>query len=434
MPLAEAKALLRHAHFEPQDRSADIEALQELALRCQRFSPRIGIRDEEALLMEVTGCAHLFGGERGMVRQVAGFLRRAGFVGRISLAGTIGAAWGGCRYGRAGVVPHEESEATLCQLPVAALRLAPSLIETLHELEIRTIGQLRALPRGSLPSRFGVSAATRLDQTFGELPELIVPVRAPECIRAAWTFDEPVTDRRTLELSLDRLIGEVAGSLRDRQKGAQQLTCHLDGLSFTIGTTGPTASPSHLWELVRLRLERLTLPREVTRIEIRVSLTATRVEQQLPLMPDERLEEGDLRLLLDRLGSRLGEEALLRPKLVPDPLPEFACRFDPILKSETHEASDTTANPAGMVRPVRLIFPPLPVEAISLVPEGPPVRFQWKNALQTIGRHWGPERIESGWWRSAQVRRDYYRVETTTGERFWLFRANGKWFLHGVFD
>jgi protein ImuB len=72
---------------------------------------------------------------------------------------------------------------------------------------------------------------------------------------------------------------------------------------------------------------------------------------------------------------------------------------------------------------------------LAVAPEGPPVKFQLAGRDRRIVRAWGPERIETGWWRGGSVRRDYYQVETTDGARYWLFRelATGRWFLHGMF-
>ena len=72
---------------------------------------------------------------------------------------------------------------------------------------------------------------------------------------------------------------------------------------------------------------------------------------------------------------------------------------------------------------------------MSVIPGGPPLRFEWKRQSHVVAHYWGPERIETGWWREQGVRRDYYLVETTAGKRFWLFRTMGDevWFLHGMF-
>jgi protein ImuB len=431
MPLAEARALLRQANFERHDPAADTESLQTLAAECQRFSPLVGAGEEASLLMDVTGCAHLFGGEQPLLRQVEQFATRSGLSSRTAIADTIGAAWGICRFGRAGVVLHDAAESALRGLPVAALRLPSPLVETLTELGIQTIGHLRALPRGSLASRFGATVANRLDQAFGQLAELIDPIRPVEAARAEWTFDEPATDRRLLELSFYRLIEQVALTLRERQQGVQRLTCSIDDFSFTVGTTGPTAAVPHLWELIRLHLERLALPRAVTRLEVRAVLAARQAERQQQMISGDRTDPREMRRLLDRLGSRLGPEALLRPNLVSDPLPEFACRFDSIFDQA---ADDSSPNSLGRFRPVRMSARPIPVEVDSREPDGPPIRFRWKTEDHTIRHPWGPERIASGWWCGKQIQRDYYRVETTTGARFWLFRTEGAWFLHGTFE
>jgi len=429
MPLAEARALCPKARFERHDPSADAEFLQILATECERFSPLVGFGEEASLLMDVTGCDHLFGGEQSLVNQVIQFITRRNLISRVSLADTIGAAWAVCRYARGGVI--DATDRALPPLPAAALRLSASIIETLNELGIRTIGQLAALPRGSLASRFGPEVAKRLDQTFGRLPELIVPIRPSEPVRAECTFDEPITDRRSLELALHQLIEQIAEALQQRQQGAQRLECRVGGISFVLGTTSPTATASHLWELVRLHLERLALPGEVTRIEIQAVMTARRIEEQQQIIPDDRVDRRELRRLLDRLGSRLGEEALLQPTLVPDPLPEHACQFVPVLEGE---AATAGSNSTGLFRPLRMLPQPIPVEVVSVVPDGPPIQFRWKQEHHVITGSWGPERITSGWWRDQQVRRDYYRVETSTGQRFWLFRNEGAWFLHGAFE
>jgi protein ImuB len=429
MPLAEARALAPQAQVEPYVPTDDRDCLESLAVECQRFGPIVGTDGVEALFLDVTGCAPHFGGEAALIREVARFMLRHGFAVRVAIADTVGAAWAVGRYGRGGIV--ESVENALAPLPVAALRLENGIVATLFELGVRTVGQLRSLPRKSLPSRFGGIVARRLDQAFGDVPELITPLHDRAPIEVEWAFDEPVADRRSLEMALYQLLEQLTDALQRRQLGVQRLTCRLDDLTFVIGTTSPTTSVSHLWELVRLHLERLALPAEVVRVTIEATMTARRREEQRQIIPDERGDERELRRLLDRMGSRLGEGALLRPRLLPDPLPERACGYVPVFEDAP---PNSVTNPAGLFRPLWIAPQPIPVEVTSVYPDGPPRHFRWKGEEHSIEHAWGPERITTGWWRASQVRRDYYRVETTTGGRFWLFRTEGTWFLQGVFE
>jgi protein ImuB len=157
-------------------------------------------------------------------------------------------------------------------------------------------------------------------------------------------------------------------------------------------------------------------------------------------------------VLLNRLSSRLGEKSVLRPRLCPDPQPEYAGSLEAVL-AETNAIRPSATSPKDnpvpdyqlisgpAVRPLCLKSQPAPIEVVSVVPDGPPVRFRWQSAEHVVACSWGPERIDTLWWRGPHVERDYYRVETTTGQRFWLFRQNdtgnngtGKWFLHGTFE
>jgi protein ImuB len=409
-------------------------------------------------------------------------------------------------------------------LPIAALRLSADIVETLHELGIRQIGQLQGLPRSSLPARFGPSVLARLDQALGLTQELIIPVPPCEPIAVDWSFEEPTADRRALESVLHRLIGEITETLAARQEGAQRLACRLfcagkEPVHLAIGTLQPTAVAAHLCELIHLQLERLTLAGKVLAVHVEVTASGPLGTQQEELFDAGINRDGqrDLVVLLERLSSRLGEKAVLRPCLHPDPQPEYASRLVTALaggaipcesrgrnrkrgkkaaaagvgsggageeiancqlkiekckleeagnlhsafripnsalppKSEIRNPKSLPSMPAKAgttstvpdyhfttaptARPLCLKPRPIPIDVVSVVPDGPPIRFRWQAGEHLIQHSWGPERIETGWWRGPHVERDYYRVETPTGQRFWLFRQNdtGKWFLHGAFE
>jgi protein ImuB len=145
--------------------------------------------------------------------------------------------------------------------------------------------------------------------------------------------------------------------------------------------------------------------------------------------------------LVDRLSSRLGRKAVVRPRLLPDAQPELAYRYDPLIggspgaslrRNRSREMTAADLPP----RPLRLLCRPVPLTAVWGIPDGPPLRFHWGGQEHRIAQSWGPERIETGWWRGRPVGRDYYRIQTTTGRRYWLFRRlrDGQWFLQGLFE
>jgi protein ImuB len=194
--------------------------------------------------------------------------------------------------------------------------------------------------------------------------------------------------------------------------------------------------------LIRLHCDRLVLPGPVDRVRLWADQTILLRPQQDKLFPDPAAAAGiHVSQLIERLSSRLGTAAVVRPVFQPDPLPERAVRYVPVIRHETRDTRHETkitrvsclvSHVSCPIRPLRLFNPPLHIAVEGL---GPPTAFRWQER-HAVARCWGPERIETGWWRNGIVRRDYYRVETTTGRRFWLFRdlVGGEWFLHGSFE
>lgn len=482
MPLAEARSLWerpgsravsRVAHFAQHDSLADRKLLEQLAGWCLRYSPLVGIEQTEepaAIFLDLTGCVHLFGGEEALALRLAGDFENAGYLVHVAVADTMGAALAAARFAvtdrrhkpgsrpappKPLIVPPGGQAALLRNLPVEALRLPGPTIETLHELGLRQIGDLQALPRGSLPSRLGPGVLERLDQALGTTPEPIVALRPSEPVEAHWSFEEPTTDRRTFETVVKQLLGEAAAALAARQEGAQRLICRFlcsgsDSVSLMIGSVRPTAAVEHLAELVRLQLEQLTLSREVLGIDVEIVASGPLEIRQHEIFGAERDRDGARHLdaLLDRLSSRLGEKSVLRARLHPDPQPEYASRLDPVIAGAPlpfpgipvsvsgDSVPDYALLTGASIRPLCLKSRPVPIEVISVVPDGPPERFRWRETEHVVLYSWGPERIDTAWWRGTHSQRDYYRIETTAGLGFWLFRENetGPWFLHGVFE
>jgi protein ImuB len=453
----------------------DFGLLRGLAHRCRHYSPLVGIEDSEtpdSLLLDITGGAHLFGGEARMVRQVVADFRRWGFVARAAVADTIGAAWAVTRIAAGPVVvPSGRQSQALSRLPVEALRISSEVAEVLHALGLSTIGHLAVLPRETLPSRFGPEILRRLDQALGHIPEPIVPERPEEPIEAAYGCEPPIESRAAIELILQRLLERVMKRLRLRNAGILQLDIELsvsgkEPTHFTVGLVRPTLDQKRLGDLVRLQLERVQLKGRLAGASLRVIRTAPLDADQAALFEtaERRHARRDLDSLLNRLSNRLGPRAVLCPRLSPDYEPERAVEYATLaeqesrLKSRTRSkqplrernsgnGQDTDGKTADFVRgslggresipqrPLRLFPEPVPVEVWSVVPDGPPIRLNWGNRDQQIIRCEGPERIETGWWRLPAVHRDYFRADTEDGQRLWLFHARdeGSWFVHGEF-
>lgn len=450
MTVAEAVALERGLQLRKYDPEGDLQSLQQLSVWANRFSPVVALEDEpvpQSLLLDVSGCAPLFRGEPPLLDLVARGLRRQGWRACVAIADTLGAAWALAHYGGSrSLAPPGRTEAMLRPLPVGALRLPAETVRCLNELGIGRIDELMDLPRSGVPARLGRAVLGRLDQALGRAAEVLIPYQPPPEIEASFAFEYATDQQEVLNHALDLLTDRIHERLRERHWGARRLECLLyhemaEPSQIDVSLARPSRSTDHLRLLLRTRLEQVALPEPVSGVNLCVTAAEPLDDSQADLFDEERAAGARaLSALIDQLSSRLGREAVTRPGLVPDAQPEYACRFDPALSSHADQEPVTSLAPSypggPPNRPVRLFPEPVPIPAMSVVPEGPPIQFRWLGAEQRIARFWGPERIETGWWRGQDVHRDYYVVETTDGARFWIFRRrdDARWFLHGCFD
>jgi protein ImuB len=443
--LADAQALTPGLRTAESDPAADRKGLAALADACARFSPAVAVDAPDGLLLDMTGGAHLWGGEAGALRAIAARLQGWGVPVRLGLADTAGAAWALARYGDGlAIAPPGEQAAALLPMPVEALRLAPDLAASLRRLGLKTVEQTAGLPRAQLARRFAPELLLRLDQALGRADEALTFRRPPSLWVERIAFAEPIS---TLE-DFTRALGDVARALCLRLDGGGQggrrweAAFHrVDGQVFTVrvGTALPNRTPARLTALFAPRLEAID---PGFGIEV-VTLRADRVEPLAAAQTslDARAEDdADLAALIDRLGARLGEDQVWRAAPFESHVPERALVRGP--------ATDTPA--AGWdpdrPRPMRLLSRPEPIEAMAPVPDDPPAVFTWRGVRRRVRRAEGPERIAEEWWRDPTTEpdhhrvRDYYAVEDADGARFWLFRAGlygapdaPRWFLHGLF-
>jgi protein ImuB len=454
---------------------AEREALEALAASCDCFSPAVGVETSlapESLLLDITGLAHLFGGEAALARRIVGELTGRGLSVRVAIADALGAAWamahfcGGvgkgterCRRNAPAaretvpcVVPPGETAAALRPLPIELLRLTDKVAALLRQLGIERIEQLERLPRDEVGARLAPEVLQRLDQAMGRLAEPIVAHQPSPTFEAGWTLEYPTRRRETIEQIAEHLIARVAAMLIERGCGALRLECRLEcppqnAVRLDVGLFEPTAAVKHLSELVQLQLERLRIAAPVAAVHVEATMTARLEYRQQELFAEDLLRQRPRLLagLVDRLNSRLGPLnsrlgpwAVARVRLKADAQPELAWQYDSLVDGAAcgRRRRQAASGKADLPRPLRLFARPERLAATSVLPGGPPVRFQFRGDEHEVAHTWGPERIETGWWRGQTVGRDYFRVETVAGRRFWVYRRlrDGKWFLHGAFE
>jgi protein ImuB len=468
MPLADALSFLPALATAATAPEADAAALTRLAEWCARYSPWTAPDgtpvDAGGVKLEITGCAHLWGGEAALAADLARRLLRQNVAHRIAIAGSMGAAWALARFaaeaGRPALPGPGEERAALAALPVEALRLDPSTASGLRRVGLKRIGELTAMPRDALARRFGEQVACRLDQAHGDLPEPLSPLGEAPSRRVRLSFAEPIADPADLARATERLVDDLVARLAREGMGARRLDLafhRIDGRveHIRLGTARPSRDPKHLTGLFVARFETIDPGLGVEDMILAVFAVEKLPAEQMPLggREDDYAAAGGrdegLARLLDCLGARLGLAALSHIEPRASHIPERASRYAPV--GEMHPGMTgkrVGGNVAKPPRPIRLFAPPEPIAASWLLPDDPPFRFTWRRRAHRVRRADGPERIAEEWWTgdgfsAIDAIRDYYRVEDEEGRRFWLFRAGladgirtgppPRWFVHGVF-
>jgi protein ImuB len=447
--VAHATALVPGLALHDLDVEADQAALHRLALWAQRlYSPTVAADPGDGLVIDATGCAHLFGGEEKMLIDLRGRLAKAGFSAQVAIADSWGGAHALARYSRRSifVVTPGATGRELLDLPVAALRLPPDLVPALSKLGFDTIGELEATPKGPLAHRLGLEPARRLDQAFAREAEPIEPVLAPETIRVSKIFAEPISAPETMARYVSQLTVEICAGLEAVGQGAKRLDAYffrVDNRIETarIGMAAPTRNARRLAKLLCEKLENVDPGFGVDKI-----LLAAPGAELLAYKQDEAVgragahKAADLSGLIDTLSNRLGPDQVYRLVSTESDLPERSVKKAPAL-----ERPQAFSWPADWPRPTRLFPRPEPIETVALLPDAAPASFTWRGMRRRVRRADGPERVFGEWWKAdAELARsrDYFQVEDDAGERFWIFRdgdgedlATGsqRWFMAGVF-
>ncbi|MFG1302229.1 DNA polymerase Y family protein [Xanthobacter sp. V3C-3] len=451
LTLADARARVPDLAVVDHDPMADAALLEQVADDCDRWTPLVGLDGPDGLVLDITGCAHLFGGEAMMRTRLVEHLRRHGLALHAVVAGTPEAARALARCGRGGVVPPGREAEHVAPLPISALEPPQQALVGLSRAGLRTIGDLAARPGTPLAARFGEALLTRLRRTLGQEDMPIVPRRTlPACI-AERRFAEPIGRIEDVEGTVGMLLEDLAVMLEARGAGGRAFEAsffRVDGAvrRILVETARPSRDPKSLGRLFREKLDALADPLDpgfgFDLVRLAVLHTEARSPEQVSL--DGRAqEEEEVAALVDRLTARLGRDRVLRFMMRDTHDPDRAASLVPAA-GPVPPAGPQPADLADLPpRPLTMFDPPQPIEAVAEVPDGPPLRFRWRRVLHEVVHAEGPERIAAEWWRQGQAAptRDYYRVENRQGRRFWLFRvglydrepAPPRWFLHGLF-
>lgn len=467
LPFTDARATLPDLASEEIDRESDTKALRALAAWMVRFSPLVGIDGDDGLILETTGCDHLFGGEAGMTAELSARLSRAGYGHRLAFAGTLGAAWA-LAHTSAGkdkpvILPSGDERAGLADLPAHALRLSDAARTLLRRFGLTRIGQLYDIDRKALTRRFnsrqaGDAVTLRLDQALGLRSEPFTPFRTPTDYSARMPCPEPLTEGAGISAGLAHLTETLCARLSAGGVGAQSFLFQAfrsDGevIATRVNAARPVRTPDHLLRLFREKIDSIDPGFGIDLLLLEAFRTGEMTTGSRPLAGDiaqADIDEEALAALADRINARLGEG------IVTVTLPQAR---HPVQVSEkttafTGQNMDGAAAPNSLpgLRPARLFERPERVDVIAEVPDGPPQRFVWRRKIRRVIRADGPERIAPEWWTYLPPRpgetaclprtRDYYRVEDEEGRRYWVFREGlygddrgeaPDWFVQGLF-
>jgi protein ImuB len=472
MTLADARARVPDVQAVPHDPPADAALLGQLAEGCDRYTPSVALDAPDGLILDITGCAHIWGGEAALIAEIAGWLAHQGMTVRIAIAATPDRARALARHGGEQVAvnrqppPGAVNEARApyvspplqgrgrgwgLTLPVAALDLPADAETALRRAGLHSIDDLAVRPRRPLAARFGAEATARLARVLGEEDVRIVPLRPVPAFTLAHRFAEPVARTDHMLAAIAALAEDMAETLREHHAGGRRFTVSLfrsDGAvqRLSIATGGPARDPALVMRLLRERIDALADPLDPG---FGYDLIRFDVPETEPLAPRQtgfagEADETSLAALLDRLGVRLGAARVRRLALGDSHIPECAGFSVPAQAPILPFPPGQPEPGEPPRRPLHLFDPPQRIEVIAEVPDGPPRRFRWRRALYEVVAHEGPERLAAEWWKRKDGRgltRDYYRVEDAEGHRFWLFRhglygaeqANPGWYLHGAF-
>ena len=470
-PLANARAMVPNLTIIPADEKQDRLLLEQIAEWCDRFSPFVAADPPDGLMLDITGAAHLFGGEAAMLTHVAEKIAAQGFAVQAAIAGTSSAARALSKFAdRHIAAPGGEKEA-LARLPVAALGVEHKIIAALARAGLKSIGQVQGRQRDELAARFGKGFVAALEKLFGQQDQPLSPRRPLPDLMAEQRFAEPIVTQETIAVCLLNLAQSLSGILEQRGLGLRQLEASFfraDGklrrIALRLG--GASRDGERVLRLLQEKLDTLHDPLDpgfgfdLIRLE---AMLAERVEIAATSFDSNENATREVQYLIDRLSVRHGQARVQRFVAQDTHIPEAQSAGVPAQDGDYRDGPwpRRGGQDDPPLRPLRLFERPEEISVpFATAPDGPPSFFRWRRAEFAVAHAEGPERIALEWWRVSDGQekceavfrrprdqtkngptRDYFRVETREGQRFWLYRDGlyeqagfqPRWYLHGLF-
>jgi protein ImuB len=440
--VADARAIFPSLEVLNDDAVLSEKLLKAIAEWCIRFTNIVAIDPPDGILMDITGAAHLWGGEKKYINDIHLRLKNRGYDVRAAIADSIGTAWAIAHYsGFPAIVESGKQMEVLLSLPPSALRLDINVTDRLHKLGLHQIRYFISMPRSALRRRFGKELILKLDQALGNEEEPLIPVQPVEPWRERLPCLEPIVTATGIEIALQRLLGTLCNRMQQEGIGIRKAVFtgfRADGKleKIEIGTHRASINAGHLYKLFEDKISTIE-PDPGIELFMIEALKAEKISPHQENLWDTTcgLENPGLSELMDRLTNRFGHSPVRRFLPSEHYLPEKSFK-----ESVSLDEKSSTPWLNGRPRPLQILSRPELIEVMAPIPDYPPMLFRYLGKLHKIKKADGPERIEQEWWMQDGPLRDYYTVEDEEGHRYWLFRSGHykenekpKWFIHGFF-
>lgn len=442
MVVADAQAIMPELQVFDYVPEQPLKLLTAMAEWCIRYTPYVALDLPHGLILDASGCTHLWGGERNYLEDIIKRFNSFGYTVRAAMADTVGTAWAVCHFGPDSITVVESGMETkaLSALEPVSLRLEAPVSERLNKLGLTTVASFMTMPRTALRRRFGQNLLTRLDEALGTAMELMEPVRPIAPYQEHLPSLEPICTATGIEIALKTLLEMLCGRLNRENKGLRKCELRayrLDGniQKIEIGTNRPSRNIEHLFKLFEISIPTIEPDLGIELFILEAPVVEDLSASQDALWAMAGASEKAIAELQDRLAGKIGKQDIHSYVPQEHHWPECSVK----------EMSSLVKEPAihwltDLPRPSHLLFKPEPIEVSVPMPDYPPLLFIYKNIRYIIKKADGPERIEQEWWKQEGLYRDYYCVEDENGERYWLFRAGDytrnvpEWFIHGFFS